>query len=222
MMSQDMVRGTSSEDTGVIAPVLAAHPEGQTVAHAKSSSMMGLAIASIGVVYGDIGTSPLYALRESLAHTRKLGFGDEAVVGTVSMLLWALFFTVTAKYVLFLMRADNKGEGGTLSLMALAQKALGRRSTLVFFLGCRRCGAVLGRRDHHARNLGASRHSRAWSSSRHSSTIRAWYSRCPLPSDPGDAVLRAAHGNREGRRLLRADHGFVLHRDRAARRAAHR
>ena len=140
-MSQDMVRGTSSEDTGVIAPVLAAHPEGQTVAHAKSSSMMGLAIASIGVVYGDIGTSPLYALRESLAHTRKLGFGDEAVVGTVSMLLWALFFTVTAKYVLFLMRADNKGEGGTLSLMALAQKALGRRSTLVFFLGV--AGAAL-------------------------------------------------------------------------------
>ncbi len=103
--------------------------------------MVGLAIASIGVVYGDIGTSPLYALRESLAHTKNRGFGDEAVVGTVSLLLWALFFTVTAKYVLFLMRADNKGEGGTLSLMALAQKALGRRSTLVFFLGV--AGAAL-------------------------------------------------------------------------------
>ena len=148
-MSQDMVRATSSGEPGGTAPpimptpeaALAAHPETHPDAHAKSSSVVGLAIASIGVVYGDIGTSPLYALRESLAHTKNRGFGDEAVVGTVSLLLWALFFTVTAKYVLFLMRADNKGEGGTLSLMALAQKALGRRSTLVFFLGV--AGAAL-------------------------------------------------------------------------------
>ena len=146
-MSQDMVRATSSDETGgtTTTPIpeaaLAAHPEMHADTHAGSSSMVGLAIASIGVVYGDIGTSPLYALRESLAHTKNRHFGDEAVVGTVSLLLWALFFTVTAKYVLFLMRADNKGEGGTLSLMALAQKALGRRSTLVFFLGV--AGAAL-------------------------------------------------------------------------------
>ena len=148
-MSQDMVRGTSSGDEGGrAAPIastpgatLAAHPETQTDIHARSASAFGLAIASIGVVYGDIGTSPLYALRESLAHTKNRGFGDEAVIGTVSLLLWALFFTVTAKYVLFLMRLDNKGEGGTLSLMALAQKALGRPSTLVFFLGV--AGAAL-------------------------------------------------------------------------------
>ncbi len=148
-MSQDMVRGTSSGDErGTAAPIapipgaaLAAHPETHPDAHARSASAFGLALASIGVVYGDIGTSPLYALRESLAHTKDRGFGDEAVVGTVSLLLWALFFTVTAKYVLFLMRLDNKGEGGTLSLMALAQKALGRPSTLVFFLGV--AGAAL-------------------------------------------------------------------------------
>ena len=109
--------------------------------HGGKAPILGMAVASIGVVYGDIGTSPLYALRESLAHSRAHGLTDEAIIGTVSLLLWALFVTVTAKYVLFLMRADNKGEGGTLSLMALAQTALGRRSIAVFFLGV--AGAAL-------------------------------------------------------------------------------
>jgi KUP system potassium uptake protein len=107
----------------------------------KRSNLLALALSSIGVVYGDIGTSPLYALRESLAHSKVGGLHEEAVIGTVSLLLWALVFTVTAKYVLFLMRANNKGEGGTLSLMALAQRALGRRSVIVFFLGV--AGAAL-------------------------------------------------------------------------------
>jgi KUP system potassium uptake protein len=107
----------------------------------SKSNFTALAVGSIGVVYGDIGTSPLYALRESLLHSQKAGITDSAIVGTVSLLLWALFFTVTAKYVLFLMRADNKGEGGILSLMALAQNALGRRAMPVFFLGV--AGAAL-------------------------------------------------------------------------------
>ena len=102
-----------------------------------------LALGSVGVVFGDIGTSPLYALRESLAHSRA-GVGQEiAVLGVVSLVLWTLTLFVTIKYVTFFMRADNKGEGGTLALMALAQKALGslgagigrKRSTAVFFLG---------------------------------------------------------------------------------------
>ena len=107
----------------------------------KKPGFAALALGSIGVVYGDIGTSPLYALRESLHHTKATGISDTDVIGTVSLLLWALFFTVTAKYVLFLMRADNKGEGGTLSLMALALGALGRRAAAVFFLGV--AGAAL-------------------------------------------------------------------------------
>ena len=107
----------------------------------QKSSFVGLAVGSIGVVYGDIGTSPLYALRESLVHSKAGGITEDGVIGTVSLLLWALFFTVTAKYVLFLMRADNKGEGGTLSLMALTQSALGRRAVPVFFLGV--AGAAL-------------------------------------------------------------------------------
>ena len=109
--------------------------------HHHKSAVAALALGSLGVVFGDIGTSPLYALRESLHHMKDDGVTDNGVIGTVSLLLWALFFTVTAKYVLFLMRADNKGEGGMLSLMALAQHALGHRTALVFFLGV--AGAAL-------------------------------------------------------------------------------
>ena len=101
----------------------------------ERSSFLALTLGSVGVVYGDIGTSPIYALRESLAHTAATGVADTDVIGIVSLLLWALFVTVTAKYVLFLMRADNKGEGGTLALMALAQNAMGRRAAPVFLLG---------------------------------------------------------------------------------------
>ena len=99
-------------------------------------SVWSLTLGSIGVVYGDIGTSPLYALRESLAHTHAAGgVIEQDVIGIVSLLLWALFLTVTLKYVLFLMRADNKGEGGTLALMALAQNAFPRAAAPVFVLG---------------------------------------------------------------------------------------
>jgi KUP system potassium uptake protein len=102
---------------------------------------MGLIIGAIGVVFGDIGTSPLYALREAIDHARGGVGGDLAVVGVVSLAFWALMVVVTFKYVFFLMRADNKGEGGTLALMALAQHAIGRRSALIFVLGI--CGAAL-------------------------------------------------------------------------------
>ncbi|QGM47492.1 potassium transporter Kup [Methylocystis heyeri] len=110
--------------------------------HHGRGAFPALLIGSIGVVYGDIGTSPLYALRESLSHASKADLlTEEAVIGAASLLLYALIFTVTAKYVLFLMRADNRGEGGILSLMALAQSALGRRANAVFLLGV--AGAAL-------------------------------------------------------------------------------
>jgi KUP system potassium uptake protein len=97
-----------------------------------------LLIGSIGVVYGDIGTSPLYALRESLLHVEgAIGTPEwrANVVGIVSLIFWALILIVTLKYVLLLMRLDNKGEGGTVALMALAQKAFGRRTAVIFLLG---------------------------------------------------------------------------------------
>ena len=110
----------------------AATPGHQPASH---SNFWSLALGSVGVVFGDIGTSPLYAMREALAHSRSGGTSDLAVLGVVSLVFWALLLIVTLKYVVFLMRADNKGEGGTLALMALGQRALGRRSSVVFFLG---------------------------------------------------------------------------------------
>jgi KUP system potassium uptake protein len=96
---------------------------------------LGLAVGSIGVVFGDIGTSPLYALRESLHHAADGGITRAEVIGIVSLMLWALILVVTIKYVTLIMRADNDGEGGTLSLMALTQKVIGRGMNISFFLG---------------------------------------------------------------------------------------
>jgi KUP system potassium uptake protein len=129
-MTPDSVRGPT-------APTEASEKQNPAQDHETEGhgSIWTLTLGSIGVVYGDIGTSPLYALRESLAHARAGGVAEYDVIGVVSLLLWALFLTVTLKYVVFLMRADNKGEGGTLALMALAQNALGRRAGAVFFLG---------------------------------------------------------------------------------------
>jgi KUP system potassium uptake protein len=103
--------------------------------HKPSESFRALVLGSIGVVFGDIGTSPLYAMREALHHTRGTVGTELAVLGVVSLVTWALILIVTVKYVVFLMRADNKGEGGTLALMALAQRSLSKRSSAVFFLG---------------------------------------------------------------------------------------
>jgi KUP system potassium uptake protein len=93
-----------------------------------------LTLGSIGVVFGDIGTSPLYALQTALGQF-KGPLGPPEVVGVVSLIIWALLIVVTAKYVLFLMQADNKGEGGILSLKALAQRALGQKTIIAFLLG---------------------------------------------------------------------------------------
>ncbi len=96
----------------------------------------GLAVGAIGVVFGDIGTSPLYAFQAAMVQATKAPrVIDDDIIGVVSLALWALFLVVTVKYVIFVMRADNKGEGGVLSLMALAGRVVGRRTKLVFFLG---------------------------------------------------------------------------------------
>jgi KUP system potassium uptake protein len=101
-----------------------------------TSGFWGLTLGSIGVVFGDIGTSPLYAFREAVTHAANGAPVSRAIVlGVLSLILWSLFIVVTAKYVLLLLRADNNGEGGTLSLMALGQRALGRRSLPLLALG---------------------------------------------------------------------------------------
>ncbi len=93
----------------------------------------GLAIAALGVVYGDIGTSPLYAFRESLA-AHPAGPTEANVLGLLSLIFWAITMVVTTKYVVFVMRADNKGEGGILALLALALRSAGKSARTRRFL----------------------------------------------------------------------------------------
>jgi len=107
----------------------------------KAHSVFALALASVGFGFGDIGTSPLYAFKEALHAAAHDGVTRAEIYGVVSLALWALILVVTIKYVVFIMRADNKGEGGVLSLMALAQRAMGQRTVLVFALGV--AGAAL-------------------------------------------------------------------------------
>jgi len=125
--------------------------QGNGVSGAQSrAGLWALAIGSIGVVYGDIGTSPLYALRVAIVAAS--GDGHAAltrvtVIGVVSLILWALFIIVTLKYVVILLRADNNGEGGTLTLMALASRAVGRTSRavgVVALLGITSAGLFYG------------------------------------------------------------------------------
>ena len=120
-------------------PAVAASPHAAVVAASGRSrgTFWALTLGSIGVVYGDIGTSPLYALREAV--TAASGGGTSvtraAVLGVLSLILWSLIIVVSFKYVLILLRADNRGEGGTLALMALAQGALGSRAGVMVLCG---------------------------------------------------------------------------------------
>src|SRR3984893_7646997 len=101
------------------------------------TAFLGLTVGSIGVVYGDIGTSPLYALRVAVSASIEPGgeLSGAAVFGVLSLILWALIVTVTLKYVIVLLRADNHGEGGTLALMALAQRALRKGANAIVLCG---------------------------------------------------------------------------------------
>ncbi|WP_104664850.1 potassium transporter Kup [Ensifer adhaerens] len=103
--------------------------------------LLVLGLGSIGVVYGDIGTSPLYAFREALRPVSHDGVTDAEIIGLISLMIWTLTIIVTIKYVLFLLRADNQGEGGTLSLLALLMKSANGHASILFFMGI--AGAAL-------------------------------------------------------------------------------
>src|ERR1700730_18050553 len=121
--------------TDVVATAAATAANGHGEAH-STAGFKALLIGSIGVVYGDIGTSPLYALREAVVAASAGGaVNPQAVLGVVSLILWALIIVVTLKYVLILLRADNHGEGGTLALMALAQRAVTHGASTIVLLG---------------------------------------------------------------------------------------
>lgn len=113
----------------------------------RASSAIGVLVGTVGVVYGDIGTSPLYTLREVFAGGYGVPVNDEGVLGVLSLIFWALIWVVSLKYVLFVLRADNQGEGGVMALTALARHAAAgypRLSALLVLLGLFGAGLFYG------------------------------------------------------------------------------
>lgn len=105
--------------------------------HPSRRHVTGLALAALGVVYGDIGTSPLYALRECFHGIKPLAASAANVLGVLSLIFWSLMIVISLKYLVLLMRADNRGEGGILALLALLNpwQNASRRNTLLIGLG---------------------------------------------------------------------------------------
>ncbi len=104
----------------------------------RSQKLHIITLAALGVVFGDIGTSPLYALKECFSPEHGIAFSPDAVLGIISMLFWSITIVVSLKYVLFVMRADNNGEGGVLALMALSLRTAvsgSPRAKLLMMLG---------------------------------------------------------------------------------------
>jgi KUP system potassium uptake protein len=97
--------------------------------------LAGLVVGAIGVVFGDIGTSPLYTLKEAFTPHYGLIANHDTVLGILSLIFWALMIVVTLKYVTIIMRADNEGEGGIMALMALAQRTLPKGSRSAYAVG---------------------------------------------------------------------------------------
>lgn len=110
----------------------------------ENTKMSALVLGALGVVFGDIGTSPLYALRECFSHNPNIPLNQASVYGILSLIIWALITAICIKYMLIVMRADNRGEGGILSLMALASQGLHKFKNsylIVIIFGL--CGAAL-------------------------------------------------------------------------------
>ena len=115
----------AANDGRVLANVQATAGDTAKEDHSADKNLPLLMLGALGVVYGDIGTSPIYALREALhASTGGETAAPEHVLGVLSLIVWALTLIVTVKYVVFVLRADNGGEGGTLSLLSCAPSPL--------------------------------------------------------------------------------------------------
>lgn len=107
----------------------------------KDVSLYSLSLAALGIVYGDIGTSPLYAMRESLFG---LPVNNMNVLGILSLIFWSLIIIISLKYLVILIRANNNGEGGILALLALVKKYLGKKEVLYVLLGMFGAGLIWG------------------------------------------------------------------------------
>ncbi|MEO6248664.1 MAG: potassium transporter Kup [Sphingomicrobium sp.] len=133
----------SASAASVAEPAPGAHPGSS---HAPQGSVTALALGAIGVVFGDIGTSPLYAMKEVFVGHHPLKVDPLHVFGTVCLMFWSLMVIVTIKYVWLILRADNKGEGGSLALLALIQRSIGggRWGTSLVMLGIAATALFLG------------------------------------------------------------------------------
>jgi KUP system potassium uptake protein len=100
----------------------------------KNSSLAALTLGAIGVVYGDIGTSPLYTIKEIFSETTGIPLTEANILGAISSVLWALMLVVTLKYIILVLRADNRGEGGIMALAALAMRSVGRNQKRMLLL----------------------------------------------------------------------------------------
>ncbi len=98
-------------------------------AHGRQT-VAALTLAALGVVYGDIGTSPLYALKEVFNPTTGVALDERNLIGALSLIFWSLMFVVSLKYVTLILRASNRGEGGIMALLALASRSVGERPGL--------------------------------------------------------------------------------------------
>lgn len=111
---------------------------GQASSHAagaegSASKPLSMLVAAVGVVYGDIGTSPLYTLKEVFTGGYGVPVNHDGVLGILSLIFWSLIWVVSIKYMMFVLRADNQGEGGIMALTALARRAAGNARS------CGRC-----------------------------------------------------------------------------------
>ncbi|PNS09350.1 potassium transporter Kup [Solilutibacter silvestris] len=105
-------------------------------AHGHGGALAALAVSALGVVFGDIGTSPLYTVQEAFTPHYQLSVNHDTVLGLLSLIIWTIVFVVTVKYVAIIMRADNEGEGGIMALMALTQGALAKKMPkLMYWMG---------------------------------------------------------------------------------------
>ena len=174
----------------------------------EGSKLAGLVVTAIGIVFGDIGTSPLYAVRETFAGHHPLPVTSQNLFGILSLVVWTIVIVVSVKYVSLIMRADNRGEGGSLALLALVSEVTERYPRRAAFSPSRhlRRGPVLRRQHDHAGNLGLS-------AVEGLEVVTPQLEKLCHPADRGHPhrPLRAPEPwHRRGRADVRPDHGGLV------------
>ncbi len=142
-MAAGAVSGEGHDAGGPAAQQAAGHAPGQAAGQGSRQRLFLLALTALGVVYGDIGTSPLYSMRECFHGEHAVAPTHGNVLGVLSLIFWALTLVVMLKYQVYVLRADYRGEGGILALMALVRKALGGRRGTGLFVAMGLFGAAL-------------------------------------------------------------------------------